>query len=87
MTGSNLIVAAPWIAFAVATGIVCFLLFRSDRAPQSTPRRPPLSSSGPAGPVPRRCRMRRRAKGQLVMTNKKHDAPRSTQEPGCDGRR
>jgi hypothetical protein len=39
MTGSDLIVAAPWIAFAVTLAIVCFLLLRLDRASRSTRRR------------------------------------------------
>jgi len=38
MTGSDLIVAAPWIAFAVTLAIVCFLLLRLDRASRSTRR-------------------------------------------------
>ncbi len=58
MTGSDLIVAAPWIAFAVAVAIVCFLLLRSDRASRSGPRPPSPPSSDPAGPGRARRRMR-----------------------------
>jgi hypothetical protein len=32
MTGSDLIVAAPWIVFAVVLAIVCIFLLRSRRA-------------------------------------------------------
>jgi hypothetical protein len=39
MTGSDLIVVAPWIAFAITLAIVCFLLLRLDRASRSTRRR------------------------------------------------
>ncbi len=37
MTGSDLIVVAPWVVFAVGLAVVCLLLFRSTRA--SGPRR------------------------------------------------
>jgi hypothetical protein len=39
MTGSDLIVLAPWIAFAVGLAVICVLLLRSQRA--SRPPRPP----------------------------------------------
>ena len=32
MTGSDLIVLAPWLVFAVGLAVVCFLLLRSTRA-------------------------------------------------------
>lgn len=32
MTGSDLIVLAPWLVFAVALAVVCLLLLRSTRA-------------------------------------------------------
>jgi hypothetical protein len=32
MTGADLIVAAPWIIFAVALAAICIFLFRSRRA-------------------------------------------------------
>ena len=37
MTGSDLIVLAPWLVFAVGLAVVCLLLLRSTRA--SGPRR------------------------------------------------
>jgi hypothetical protein len=39
MTGTDLLVLAPWIAFAVVLAVICVLLFRSQRA--SRPPRPP----------------------------------------------
>ena len=53
MTGSDLIVVAPWIVFAVALTIVWFLLRRSARAPRRGPGRP-VPPSGPADRKPRR---------------------------------
>ena len=38
MTGSDLIVLAPWLVFAVGLAVVCLLLLRSTRATGS--RRP-----------------------------------------------
>ena len=35
MTGSDLIVLAPWLVFAVGLAVVCLLLLRSTRAPGS----------------------------------------------------
>jgi hypothetical protein len=32
MTGSDLIVLAPWLVFAVSLAVVCLLLLRSTRA-------------------------------------------------------
>lgn len=32
MTGSDLIVLAPWLVFAVGLAVVCLLLLRSSRA-------------------------------------------------------
>jgi hypothetical protein len=52
MTGSDLIVLAPWIAFAVGLAVICVLLLRSQRA--SRPPRPPWPSrfrrSAPGAP-------------------------------------
>jgi hypothetical protein len=48
MTGTDLIVLAPWIAFAVGLAAICLLLLRSRRAPGS--HQPPRS--GPAGAAP-----------------------------------
>jgi hypothetical protein len=31
MTGTDLIVLAPWIVFAVALGAICLMLFRASR--------------------------------------------------------
>lgn len=52
MTGIDLIVAAPWIAFGVVLAIVCFLLLRSDRAARRGPARPLPPSPDPADPMP-----------------------------------
>jgi hypothetical protein len=44
MTGSDLIVAAPWIIFAVCLVILCASLFRARRSasrPRSAKRRHP----------------------------------------------
>ena len=40
MTGVDLIVAAPWIIFAVALAAICIFLFRSRRASPSDHRKP-----------------------------------------------
>jgi hypothetical protein len=45
MTGTDLIVLAPWIAFAVGLATICLLLLRSRHASGS--QQPPRS--GPAG--------------------------------------
>jgi hypothetical protein len=34
MTGTDLIVLAPWIAFAAGLAVICVLLRRSRRAPR-----------------------------------------------------
>ena len=52
MTGSDLIVLAPWLVFVVALSVVCLLLLRSTRA--SGPRR------SLRGRRPRRARRSRR---------------------------
>jgi hypothetical protein len=39
MTGTDLIVLAPWIAFVAGLAVICVLLVRSQRA--SRPPRPP----------------------------------------------
>jgi hypothetical protein len=51
MTGSDLLVLAPWIVFAVALAAICLLLFRSGHESGPRPRRPPRAFSGPAGPA------------------------------------
>ncbi len=48
MTGTDLIVLAPWIAFIVGLAVICVLLLRSRRAPGSRPQRPPRSARGGA---------------------------------------
>jgi hypothetical protein len=67
MTGTDLIVLAPWIVFVAGLAVICILLLRSRRAsgsgrasgsrpaPGSRPRRPPRSArGGPAGREPAR---------------------------------
>ena len=53
MTGTDLIVAAPWIAFGAVLAAVCWLLLRSRRASWRRPGRSCLSFRDPAGAVPR----------------------------------
>ena len=48
MTGTDLIVLAPWIVFIVGLAVICVLLLRSRRAPGSRPQRPPRSARGGA---------------------------------------
>jgi hypothetical protein len=53
MTGTDLIVLAPWIVFIAGLAVICVLLLRSRRASGSRPRRPPRSAPGaPAGQEP-----------------------------------
>jgi len=51
MTGSDLIVLAPWIVFAVALAAICLFLFRSRHESRPRPRRLPRPFSRPAGPA------------------------------------
>ena len=53
MTGTDLIVLAPWIAFAVGLAAICLLLLRSRRASGPGPR--PMSGP-PAAPNPEETR-------------------------------
>jgi hypothetical protein len=49
MTGIDLILAAPWIIFAIGLATICILLMRSRRAarrPASRPSRPDRVSPG-----------------------------------------
>ena len=55
MTGSDLLVLAPWIVFAVALAAICLLLFRSRHESGSRPRRRPRPFSGPADREPASC--------------------------------
>ena len=48
MSGSDLIVQAPWIIFGAAVLAICIRLLRSRPAPRQ-PERAPLHSSDPAG--------------------------------------
>jgi hypothetical protein len=50
MTGTDLIVLAPWIAFAVGLATICLLLLRSRRASgsQQPPRSGPARAAGAA---------------------------------------
>lgn len=77
MTGSDLIVVAPWIVFAVALTIVWFLLRRSARASRRgpgrlvpLPARPTGSPGGPASGRTGRITVAARAKH-----NTRHDDP------------
>ena len=56
MSGSDLIVAAPWIAFGIALLVLCLQLRRSCRASARDPHRPAAPAqhhaarqAGPAG--------------------------------------
>jgi len=53
MTGSDLLVLAPWIVFAVALAAICVLLLRSRHESRARHRRPSRPFSGPAGPASR----------------------------------
>ena len=46
MTGTDLIVLAPWIVFIAGLAVICVLLLRSRRASGSRPQRPPRSARG-----------------------------------------
>jgi hypothetical protein len=46
MTGTDLIVLAPWIVFIAGLAIICVLLLRSRHASGSRPQRPPRSARG-----------------------------------------
>ena len=52
MTGTDLIVLAPWIAFAVGLAVICVLLLRSQRASRSPrpPWPPRFKRSAPGRP-------------------------------------
>jgi hypothetical protein len=53
MTGTDLIVLAPWIVFIAGLAVICVLLMRSRRASGSRPQRPPQSAGdAPAGREP-----------------------------------
>ena len=65
MTGSDLIVLAPWLVFAVGLAVVCLLLLRSSRASGSrrsfrTFRTSRASRAFRAFRARRSCRPRRR---------------------------
>ena len=47
MTGTDLIVLAPWIVFAVGLAVICLVLLRSHRASGPRPRRSPGRSPRP----------------------------------------
>jgi hypothetical protein len=46
MTGSDLLVLAPWIVFIAGLAVIGVLLLRSRCASGSRPRRPPRSAPG-----------------------------------------
>jgi hypothetical protein len=48
MTGTDLIVLAPWIVFIAGLAVICVLLLRSRRASGSRSQRPPRSARGGA---------------------------------------
>jgi hypothetical protein len=52
MTGTDLIVLAPWIVFIAGLAVICVLLLRSRRASGSRPQRPPRSARGAADREP-----------------------------------
>ena len=52
MTGTDLIVLAPWIAFVVALAVICLVLLRSRSASRPRPRRSPRRSSRPVPDAP-----------------------------------
>jgi hypothetical protein len=53
MTGTDLIVLAPWIVFIAGLAVICVLLLRSRRASGSRPEGPPRSVRGAQeGPEP-----------------------------------
>jgi hypothetical protein len=52
MTGTDLIVLAPWIAFAVGLAAIGLLLLRSRRASGPRPQRSPRPRPGPADREP-----------------------------------
>jgi hypothetical protein len=54
MTGTDLIVLAPWIVFAAGLAVICLVLLRSRHAPR--PRRPSRPFPGtPADREPASC--------------------------------
>ena len=53
MTGTDLIVLAPWIAFAIGLAVIGLVLLRSRRASKSRPQRPPRPRPRMSGPVDR----------------------------------
>ena len=65
MTGIDLIVAAPWIAFGAVLATVCWLLLRSRRASWRGPGRSCPSFRDSAGAVPR---LRRRSAAQDTIS-------------------
>jgi hypothetical protein len=84
MTGINLIVAAPWIAFGAALATICWPLVRSRRA--SWRGRGDLARL--SGIRAARClgcaagrRLRRRS---AALNHRKRDAPRRIRKPGRD---
>ncbi|MDQ2813370.1 MAG: hypothetical protein M3Z75_16255 [Actinomycetota bacterium] len=50
MTGSDLIMMAPWIIFGAGLAVVCIRLLQSRRPSRTHPGRPASSHPGPAGP-------------------------------------
>ena len=55
MTGSDLLVLAPWIVFAVALAAICVLLLRSRHEPRARHRRPSRPDRFPADGEPASC--------------------------------
>jgi hypothetical protein len=47
MTGTDLIVLAPWIVFVVGLAVICLVLLRSRRASRPRPRQSPRRSPRP----------------------------------------
>jgi len=55
MTGTDLFVLVPWIAFAVGLAVICLLLLRSRRASGPPPRARRRSPPAVSNPEETRC--------------------------------
>ena len=71
MTGTDLIVLAPWIVFIAGLAVICVLLLRSRRA----------SGPGPSGRLDPPGAARRAGNRVTAQTHRKRDVARTTQRP------